>query len=103
MDHPISFRRHNVALVLGCTGIALSWLSGDTSGLIAVTALLYFLIGRRSRWFTIGLCILAIVAWVLLASAAGAHGLSTLLGLFSFVSALLTVRLIIQGCENDAS
>ena len=103
MDHSIPLGRHNVALVLGCTGIALSWLSGDTSGLIAVTALLYFLIGRRSRWFTIGLCILAIVAWVLLANAAGAHGLSTLLGLFSFVSALLAVRLIIQGCESDAS
>ena len=76
MDHSIPLGRHNVALVLGCTGIALSWLSGDTSGLIAVTALLYFLIGRRSRWFTIGLCILAIVAWVLLANAAGAQALA---------------------------
>ncbi|MET0531838.1 MAG: PAS domain-containing protein [Microvirga sp.] len=103
MDRSISFGRHNVTIVLGCTGIALSWLSGDTSGLIAVAAPLYVLIGRQSRWFTIGLCVLALVTLVLLTNAAGGLGSSALLGLSSFVAALLAVRLIIQGCEHDAS
>ncbi|WP_262028042.1 PAS domain-containing protein [Microvirga sp. Mcv34] len=103
MDRSIPFGRHNVAIVLGCIGIALSWLSGDTSGLIAVTAPLYALVGRQSGWFAIGLCILALVALLLLIDAAGALGYSALLGVSSFVAALFAVRSIIQRCENEAS
>ncbi len=103
MDHSIPYGRHNVTIVLGCTGVALSWLSGDTSGLIAVTAPLYFLVGRQSRWFTIGLCILAIAGWVLLINASGFKGNSVFLGLSSLLAALLAIHLIILRSENDAS